>query len=125
MKIFADENMEAGIVRLLRQDGQDVLYGAEILAAAPDRDVLQKAAAEQRVVITNDLDFGELVFHRKLLSSGVVLLRLKARNLAEKLRLFAQHWPRVLAHLPGTFVVVTNTRIRVRDLNPPSAGPAN
>ena len=116
MKILADENVERPIMDYLRGVGHDVLYAAEVFASTPDPEVLSRALAEQRIVLSNDLDFGDLIFHRKLAAQGIVLLRLRASSLNEKLRLFQQHWPVAAAQANGHFVVITNRRIRVRPL---------
>jgi predicted nuclease of predicted toxin-antitoxin system len=116
MRILADENVERPIVEYLRGEGHDVLYAAEVFASTPDPDVLSRALAEQRVVLSNDLDFGELIFHQKLGARGIVLLRLRAPSLSEKLQLFQRHWPVAEVQAIGHFVVITNRRIRVRPL---------
>jgi predicted nuclease of predicted toxin-antitoxin system len=76
-RFLANENFPAAVVRWLRNQGHDVLYAAETMAAAEDRLVLQTALAEDRVLLTFDNDFGELVFrHRAPPAPGVVLFRL-------------------------------------------------
>lgn len=116
MKLFADENIEQPIVAFLRQDGNDVLYAAEIAVASPDTDILARANREDRVIVTNDLDFGELVFRRRLAAFGVVLFRIQTQNLPEKVKRVQNCWRQVAEHLPRSFVIVTNDRIRVRKI---------
>lgn len=58
MNILADENVEQAIVALLRKEGHDVLYATEAFASAPDTELLKRAVAEGRVLLSNDLDFG-------------------------------------------------------------------
>ena len=54
-----------------------MLYAAEELVAVPDSHILQAALQQNRVVLTFDQDFGELVFHhREPPPPGVVLFRL-------------------------------------------------
>jgi len=76
MKLFADENIAAQIVDQLRQLGHDVLYPPETGLSAADDVWLEKARSEERTLLTDDKDYGELVFRRKLPSASVVLLRL-------------------------------------------------
>ena len=115
MKLFADENVAAQIVDQLRQLGHDVLYPPEGGLSAEDDVWLEKARSEQRALITDDKDFGELVFRRQLPSAGVVLLRLHRLPLPERLRWLESRWTTILSY-PGSFVVVTEHRIRVRSL---------
>ena len=53
--------------------------------ALPDEEVLSIALREDRILITNDRDFGELIFRQRLPHSGVILFRLPATALAAKL----------------------------------------
>ena len=118
MKIFADENIERPIVEYLRGQGHDVVYAAEDYVSSPETEVLSRAVLEKRIVLSNDLDFGDLVFHRQLRALGIVLLRLRASTLAEKLLLFRRHWSLAEPQAVGHFVVISNLRIRVRPLAP-------
>ena len=77
MRLLADENIHADLVVWLRAQKHDVVYAAEFLQQTEDSSLLLLAEAQQRVVITDDKDFGELVFHRHLPTSGVILLRLR------------------------------------------------
>ena len=69
------------MVRLLRDQGNDVVYAAESLVGSADRLIMQTALSEDRVILTFDRDFGELVFrHRTAPASGIVLFRLGASS---------------------------------------------
>src|SRR5262249_8982256 len=57
----ADECCDEVLVAGLRSDGHDVSYAMESSPGADDRTVLQHAHAEQRILLTEDKDFGELV----------------------------------------------------------------
>src|SRR4051812_45881700 len=79
MKFLLDENVDARLKTHLTQLRHDVTrVGLDYPRGLPDRDVLSTAQAEGRVLITNDLDFGELVFRLRLPHQGVILLRLGA-----------------------------------------------
>jgi predicted nuclease of predicted toxin-antitoxin system len=75
--------------------------------------VLSLARQDQRIVVTNDLDFGELIFHQQLAHAGVILFRLAEQDITVK-----QHW---LSHVLHTyadqldqFLVITRRGVRVR-----------
>lgn len=51
------------------------MYVMEMDPAIPDEEVLQKAYSEERILITEDKDFGELVFRLKMPAYGIILLR--------------------------------------------------
>jgi predicted nuclease of predicted toxin-antitoxin system len=77
MRLMADENVPSSVVRQLRELGHDVLSVRESLRGEADRVILERAVDEHRILVTQDKDFGELVF---LLGTsgeyGVVLFRL-------------------------------------------------
>lgn len=116
MKLLADENVEAATVDWLRQIGHDVCWAVEELASTPDADVLDVANASSRVLLTRDTDFGHLVFVEQRISEGIVLVRIAARNQWHRLPVFQKWWPEIEMKARGHFLVVTNDRIRVRQL---------
>ena len=65
MKFLADECCDTGLVASLRKDGHDVLYVTEKKAGAIDDEILSDAYKEERILITEDKDFGELVYRFK------------------------------------------------------------
>ncbi len=66
MRLLADECCDAGLVLALRADGHDVLYSAETSQGASDEEVLERAFADDRVLLTEDKDFGELAVRQRL-----------------------------------------------------------
>lgn len=117
MDILADENLDGPLVAWLREQEHDLLWAAESTPGRGDADLLGLAAAQQRVLITLDRDFGALVFQRGLRPPGLVLLRLRSRSSAELLSAFQEVWPSVERRAARHFVVVSPGRIRVRPLD--------
>jgi predicted nuclease of predicted toxin-antitoxin system len=76
MKFFADENVALLIVQWLRQMGHDVLYAAEADPGQDDAIWLHRAEQSERLIVTADKDFGDLIFRDRLNSHGVVLMRM-------------------------------------------------
>lgn len=116
MNLLADECCDAVLVSALRLDGHDVVYILEIAPGADDQAVLQLAASQQRILLTEDKDFGELVVRLQLPAHGIILLRINTANTGLKLarlrNLLANHAHR----LPGSFVVVDESKTRFRSL---------
>jgi predicted nuclease of predicted toxin-antitoxin system len=106
MRFLADECCDFGAVRALRAHGHDVLAVSEFQSRSIDKDLIDLALAENRILLTEDKDFGWLVFAGRLDSPGVILIRFpaSARNsLAEAvLKLVSEH----SSELPGAFVVL-------------------
>ncbi len=122
MKLFADENMARSIVTRLRDLGHDVQYASEVQPGAADSDWLKRAEAEGQIILTADKDFGDLIFRDRLTSHGVVLLRLGELPLIDRLSRLEQAWASVEAHPTGKFIVITSSKIRIRDLVKEKAG---
>jgi predicted nuclease of predicted toxin-antitoxin system len=119
VKLLADENILVGVVEWLRQNGHDVFSVRESMRGEEDERILQFAEQDGRLIVTDDKDFGELVFNRGLNSHGVVLARLHAVTLAERIARLTAIWPVVEEHSPGTFIVVTDQNVRVRPIGRP------
>lgn len=62
MKLLTDENFPLPSVRMLRQAGHDVIAVQEVSPGVADRAVLAQAVAEQRILLTFDRDYGELIY---------------------------------------------------------------
>ena len=77
MRILADENILGGSITRLRDYGYNVLSVRETFPSEADINLLELATGEERVLITHDTDFGELV-HRDRVPApyGVMLFRL-------------------------------------------------
>lgn len=74
MRILADECCPRAIVARLRDAGFDVRYAAETDARATDTDLLNLANTENRIIVTEDFDFGDLLFRDQLKAPGVIIL---------------------------------------------------
>ena len=74
--LLTDENIDADVVRFLRQRGFNVLDVCEEgLRGAADIDVIRRAVAENRVIVTHDSDFGTLAVHAGERIVGLLFLR--------------------------------------------------
>ena len=89
MRILADESVEGEVVARLRGEGHDVAYIPEASAGIGDDEVLARANAESRVLLTEDRDFGDLAFFYGNRSLGVVLLRAHGADVEAKASLVA------------------------------------
>jgi len=77
MLILANENFPGDAVEALRNRGHDVLWVRVDMPGSNDGDVLSRATADNRILITFDKDFGELAFRAGLpASSGIILFRI-------------------------------------------------
>lgn len=85
-------------------------------ALARPTDVIALSVREQRVLLTEDKDFGQLVFAANRQSAGVILIRFSARARATVATRVVEAVQREGEGLRGAFVVVQPRRIRIRRL---------
>ncbi len=117
MRWLVDECVHRLIVENLRNAKYDVLFVTEEFPSSPDDDVYSVASADGRILLTHDLDYGEMLFRERLSpGSGVVLLRMgfSAIGLQWRRLEFAigQHGDALM----DRFTVVEAGRIRSRSL---------
>ncbi|MCC7367972.1 MAG: DUF5615 family PIN-like protein [Chloroflexi bacterium] len=114
LRFLLDESTNHQIAPHLRQLGHDVTaIGQDYPFSLKDRETLEIAAREQRVVITNGRDFGEMVVREGLPHSGVLLLRLGEVTTTQLIRRLDDVL-RAHASVMHLFLVVTRARVRVR-----------
>ncbi len=112
MRFLVDESTGPHVARWLRGEGHEVFSVYEKARGMGDEVIIQKAFAEDWILITNDKGFGDKVYRERRPHKGVVLLRLEDERTANKIetirRLFASYSDR----LAGNYVVVTEKRVR-------------
>ena len=114
MKFLLDESAELRLSSLLQREGHDVKAVAhDYPHGLPDDDMLALARDEQRILITNDRDFGELVFRHRLAHSGVIFFRMRDQATTTKLARM-QTLLQDYADQLDQFVAVTDRQVRVR-----------
>lgn len=114
MRFLADESCDFAVVRALRADGHDVAVVSERQQRSVDAEVMQWACAEDRVLLTEDKDFGWLAYAAAPADCpGVVLIRFPASArglLASSIRrLIREHG----AELARSFIVLSPGSIRI------------
>ena len=75
MRFLADESCDFGVVVALRAAGHDVSAIVETDPASEDAHVLAIARSESRLLLTEDKDFGVLVYAGGHQTAGVILIR--------------------------------------------------
>src|SRR5215469_10333266 len=118
MRFLADENVSHLVIQRIRAGGFDIVSVSEAMSGASDKDVLDKAGAEERILITEDRDLGELVIRQRLEVCGMILLELDRLSNAAEAEAIADVISTHADKLPGNLVVLEPGRIRVRPLLP-------
>lgn len=118
MRFLADMGVSQGVVEWLRAASHDATHlRDEGLHCLPNGDIFQKASAEQRIVLTFDLDFGEIVAASRGRVVSVILFRLhntRTGHVIDRLQAVLQQSSAELRS--GAIVVVEEGRHRVRRL---------
>lgn len=116
MRFLANENFPRAAVEALRASGHDLVWVRTVAPGATDELVLARARAEDRVLLTFDKDFGELVLRRGLVGSpGVVLFRIPLTSPADAAKRITETLG-ARTDWAGHFSVVGPERVRMRPL---------
>ncbi len=118
MRFLADMGVSGSVAAALRALGHDVAHARERgLGRAPDVVLLETARREQRVVLTFDLDFGDLLAASGDQLPSVIIFRLRDQwpgaVTSRLLRVIAE---RIGELESGALVVVEHARYRLRRL---------
>lgn len=118
MRFLADAGISPRTVEFLRRSGHDVAHVRDYgMQRSPDREVIDRAQSEDRVVLTFDLDFGELLALGVRERPSAVILRLMDETPgAVNPRLAAVLAEQSAALDRGALVLVEDSRYRVRKL---------
>lgn len=114
LRFLADESCDFAVVRALRADGYDVFVVSEVMRRSDDHELIAQAGRERRILLTEDKDFGWLVFVSHADSAGVILIRFPGharQALAQAVRQLVQEQGEELLN---SFVVVQPGYVRIR-----------
>lgn len=115
MKFLLDANVRRSVGTFLASLGHDVrfLAGTDICDASDDL-VLHVATTEHRILVTNDKDFGHLIYRQQRLHHGVILFRLQEETAAAyqtKLHSVLKKYGETLIN---RFTIITDSHVRLR-----------
>ncbi len=116
LKFLVDESSGRKLNLFLNELGYDSKFSGDIKQRVDDKEVLEMANNEKRIIITNDKDFGELIYRQKLSSSGTILLRLKNDNPRTRQEYSIKLIKQLKEKLMSKFIVLNENRFRMKDL---------
>jgi predicted nuclease of predicted toxin-antitoxin system len=113
MRFLIDESVSKDVTDYLRSVGHDVLSIAEADKGAIDENILARAVTERRILITNDKDFGDIVFRSGQAHHGVLLLRLKDESGPNQAQTLSALLGQYSDYITGQFAVVKEDSLRI------------
>jgi len=113
LRFLADECCDYAAVRALRGAGHEVETISELAPESEDGQVLELAASQGRILVTEDKDFGQLVYAAARHASGVILLRFPGNVRSSIGPALVSAVERLGEHLYGSFVVVRPGTLRI------------
>jgi predicted nuclease of predicted toxin-antitoxin system len=111
-----DECVDAALVTQLRELGHDVAYMSDVAPRATDAEVMRHAHNEHRLLLTEDKDFGDLVFRQARPVPGIVLLRIDSSRRSIKGARLQAAIDRFGESLFDRYTVIEDARFRSRPL---------
>lgn len=117
LKFLANENFPRSSVQALREFGWDVISIAERFPGISDRQVLELACQECRIILTFDADYGELVFHKNVAAPpAIVYLRFVPTSAIEAAQVVSAFVAQHYAAINGFFFTLDRTLVRKRHI---------
>ena len=114
MKLILDENAPRTLVEYLRKEKYDLIWIREYRRGLADEKIVRLSSIENRIIITFDKDFGELIYRKNMNPPGIILLRIADNNQCQnKLSMFLKTFK---DKIEGYFSVITEKKIRIRKL---------
>ncbi len=118
MRLLLDQGLPRSSAEILRSKGWDIQHTGEIgMSRATDRQILEYARDEQRIVITLDSDFHAILAVENLDSPSVVRIRQEGLRGLELAELVEKIWSKIGQQLGnGAMATITEKAIRIRKI---------
>ncbi|HLX10408.1 MAG TPA: DUF5615 family PIN-like protein [Thermoanaerobaculia bacterium] len=117
MRFLADESCDFNVVKALRTAGHDVTAAVEDSQGAPDREIFSRSHREQRVLLTEDKDFGRLAMAAEpIQQKGLLLIRCPEESRGDLPAAIVKLADTSGERLRKAIVVWTPARIRFRSI---------
>ncbi len=118
IRILLDQDLPRTAAKILRNKGWNVLHTGDIgLSRATDRQILEYARNEKRVVITLDSDFHSILAVENAESPSVIRVRREGLKGPELAEIIDKIWSEIQDPLAkGAMVTITENAIRIRSI---------
>lgn len=113
--IIADENIPIPVIDELRLSGFDVLSIFEKHRGVSDKEIIEIAKNPPKIILTEDKDFGDLIFAYNQKNVSVILLRYHFSDMDLIIKILINYL-KINVIQENTFVVITSKNIRIRKI---------
>jgi predicted nuclease of predicted toxin-antitoxin system len=113
MRFLVDECTGPRVASWLQELHHEVFSVYDDARGLDDESIIEIAHKSDYIIITNDKDFGELIFRMKKSHKGVILLRLKDERSQNKILILEKVLHLYSNQLINNFIVVTEQNIRI------------
>ena len=114
LKFIIDESSGVTLSSVLSSLGHDCINIAQMKPGIEDHEILDLAFKENRILITNDKDFGELIYRKKSPHKGIILLRLGYDTPQKRIQIIEELIERFGEKLKNRFIVASEKGFRIR-----------
>ncbi|OGU13457.1 MAG: hypothetical protein A2X61_00525 [Ignavibacteria bacterium GWB2_35_12] len=115
--IIADENIDRNIINELRKLHPDILSIGESYPGISDEEIINLPITSNKIIVTEDKDFGEWVFAHQKKNISVVFLRYHHKDKSEIISILKSLFLKNLDELEGKFITITTKKVRIRNIN--------
>jgi predicted nuclease of predicted toxin-antitoxin system len=119
MKFLVDNALSPRLAVALNDVGHNAVHVNDYgMGAAKDRDIFDRAVAEDRVIISFDTDFGTLLAQNQTNKPSVILIRWPGlRRVSDQIIAITANLPNITDDLnDGSMVIIEPSKVRVRSL---------
>ena len=118
MRFLLNMNVSRRLGRSLKARGHECRHAADIgMAAATDREIAEESRKSGETIITEDLDYGDLLAFAGESSPSVIIFRLQRAHPDRMLRRIVSAWSEMEGPLrDGAIVLIEDAAIRIRML---------
>lgn len=114
IKFLIDVGVGKKVEDFLNNEGFNIRAIRDINPRMNDKEVLNLAVLENRILITMDKDFGELVYKSGLAHSGVLVLRIEDANIEEKIKIISIIISSYINDIKDSFCIFYKGKLRIR-----------
>jgi predicted nuclease of predicted toxin-antitoxin system len=116
---LADESVDFRLIKALRDKGFIILTVSEVNPGITDDQVLAHCVEYDLILITEDKDFGKLMYQFNKPNRGIILFRLAGLMIDEKVNLVANAFGSSYSEFKNAYSVLSGKKLRIRKSNNP------